>query len=347
MHAPKVIIILVLFLLIVYCAPPPRNNVVKIGIVISPDEYGLNVLKGAQLAVKEAELANVRFFVEKSACDTNNADSVAEKLIFMRKVQVIVEGVCSDLATGLAPLAAENNVVMISAVSSASALSATGMLRTIPSDTMDAMFAADLLVQKKQMNAAIMHLNEEIEARDAFAQKLASQNARMVRAESFEKNSIQFETQLEVIADSEATALYSIPDSSKTARLLLKQRQERAISIPVYGSKWFKTDDVLGLGNAANGLTIISPRLGNIGFITKYTEEYGIEPGLFSAQGYDAYKALALVIVQGARNSDEMREALLKVEFIGASGFIDFNEQGDVGANVEVYVVEDGKFELQ
>ena len=155
---------IILFLLIVSCAPPPRNNVVKIGIVISPDEYGLNVLKGAQLAVKEAELANVRFFVEKSSCDAQNADSVAEKLIFMRKVQVIVEGVCSDLATGLAPLAAENKVVMISAVSSASALSSTGMLRTIPSDTVDAAFAADFLIQKKQMNAAMMHQNEEIYA---------------------------------------------------------------------------------------------------------------------------------------------------------------------------------------
>ena len=338
---------IILFLLIVSCAPPPRNNVVKIGIVISPDEYGLNVLKGAQLAVKEAELANVRFFVEKSSCDAQNADSVAEKLIFMRKVQVIVEGVCSDLATGLAPLAAENKVVMISAVSSASALSSTGMLRTIPSDTVDAAFAADFLIQKKQMNAAMMHQNEEIYARDVFAQKLASQGARMVLAKSFEKNSIQFEDQLEAIADSEATALYIIPDSAKTARLLLKQRQERAISIPIYGSKWFKTKDVLELGDAAQGLTIISPRLGNIGFITKYTEKYGLEPGLFSAQGYDAYKALALAIQQGARSSEEIRKALLNVEFIGASGFIDFDEQGEVGANFEVYVVKDGKFELQ
>jgi len=343
--------IIIICLLVAACAPPPRNNVVTIGMVISPDEYGLNILKGAQLAVTEVGLENVRFFVEKSSCDAQKAaDSIAEKLISLRKVQVIIEGVCSELAIALTPVAAEQNTVMISAVlSSTSALSSPWVFRTIPSDGAEAAFAADLLVQQKHKNAAIIYQNDEggTAAKNTFEQKLASQGGRMVAAESFEKESLKFVDQLEAIADSAATAAYITIPSPASAKLFLQQRQERGLSIRVYGSKWFKSSEVLKLREAAQGLMVISPRLGNVGFITKYNETYGEEPGLFAAQGYDAYKALAQVLQQGARSSEEIRKALLNIEFQGASGLIDFDERGEVGANFEVYVVSEGRFEPQ
>ncbi len=349
MDAPQVMVMVILLLLLVGCASPPQNKVVTIGIITSPDQYGMNVLKGAQLAVEEAGLENVRFIVENSPCDAHQAEALAEKFISLRKVQVILEGVCSDLAIALTPLAAEQNTVMISAVSSTSALSSPWVFRTIPSNSAEAAFVADLLVQKKHKNAAIMYQNdaERTVVKNIFGQKLAAQDGTMVAAESFDKKSLQFVDQLETIADSAATAVYITVPSPALAQLFLRQWQERGLSIKVYGSKWFKSSEVLELGGAAEGLAVISPRLGNVGFITKYKETYGEEPGVFAAQGYDAYKALASVIQQGARSSEEIRKALLTIEFQGSSGFVNFDERGEVAGNFEVYVVGKGKFEPQ
>ncbi len=340
---------IIFLMLLVACSPLPRNNQVTIGIVISPDEYGLNVLKGVQLAVQETGLEKVRIVVEKSACGAHNAGDIAEKLISLYRAQIILEGVCSDVARALTPLAAEEKVVLISAVSSDATLSSPWMFRTIPSDSAEAVFAADLLLQQKQRKVAMIYQNDEsgISAKNTFAQKLAARGGTMVAEDSFEKGSLQFVDQLETIADSEATAAYIALPSPTTARLFLQQRQERGISIPIYGSKWFKSSEVSELGEATERLTVISPRLGNVGFITKYKETYGEEPGVFAAQGYDAYKALASVIQQGARSSEEIREALLSIEFQGSSGFVNFDERGEVPGNFEVYVVKEGKFEPQ
>lgn len=311
----------ILFLLIVACTPLPQNKIVTVGIVISPDEYGINVLKGAQLAVKEAGLEKVRLVVEKSSCDEQKADALVEKLIIIHKVQVILEGVCPELAAVLTPLAAEKEVVTISAVSSAPELSSPYFFRVIPTDKAEAAFVADLLARQGHTQVATTEL--------------------------FSAKAQDFGSQLEEIADTEATALYVITDSPTSAKLFLQQRQERALSIPIYGSKWFKTEEVLELGDAAEGLTIITPRLGNVGFMTRFKELYGLEPGLFAAQGYDAYKALALAIEPGARSGEEIRKALLKVEFQGSSGTVNFDENGNIAGSFEVYVVKEGKFEPQ
>lgn len=342
--------IVILFLLVVACAPLlRRNNIVVIGIVISPDEYGVNVLKGAQLAVKEAGLEKVRFVVEKYPCDVQKAGTIAEKLIILHKAQVILEGVCPDLAMVLTPLAAEHQVVLLSAVSSGAESSSPFFFRIIPSHTAEAAFAADLLSRQGYAKAAILHLNNEDgrQFRNIFEKEFLDRGGKIVAAESFEKGSAQFENQLEAIADSEATALYILSDSPHSAKSFLRQRQERGISMRIYGSNWFKTDEILKLGSVAEGLTIISPRLGNVGFITKYKGLYGEEPGIFAAQAYDAYKAIALTVQQGARSSEEIRKALLNIEFQGSSGLINFDDKGEVGENFEVYVVNEGKFEPQ
>ncbi len=320
MDTLKGILIALLFLLVAACAPLQQNKMATIGIIISPDEYGINVLKGAQLAVKEAGLERARLVVEESSCDVRKADALAEKLITIHKAQVIFEGVCPKMAGALMPLAAENKVVLMSAVSTAY-LTSPFFFRTIPDDGAEAVFAADFLKQQGHTKTAT--------------------------AELFSANAQDFGRQLEAIADTEATAIYAIADSPASAKLFLRQRQERGLSIKVYGSKWFKNGEVLKLGEAAEGLTIITPRLGNVGFITKYKELYGKEPDLFAASGYDAYKALALAIQQGARTGEEMKEALLTMEFAGSSGIVNFDENGNIAGSFEVYVVKEGKFEPQ
>ncbi len=324
MDTLKAIMMVFLFLGVVSCAPLQQNKIVTIGIVVSPDEYGINVLRGIQMAVNETGLEKVRLVVQKAKCDASAVESIAEKLMILQKSSVIIEGVCPELATKLIPLAAEKEVVVVSAVSSAVGapnLSSPFFFRTIPSDEAEAVFAANLMKQQGHTKTATIKL---------------------IGAESS-----NFGKQLEAIADTEITALHVMADSPLAARQFLRVRQQRALSIPIYGSKWFNTEEILELGEAAEGLTIITPRLGNIGFIAKYTKEYGVEPGLFAAQGYDAYKTLATAVQQDARSGEEIRKALLTMEFPGSSGTVDFDENGNVAGSFEVYVVKEGKFELQ
>lgn len=73
-------------------------------------------------------------------------------------------------------------------------------------------------------------------------------------------------------------------------------------------------------------------------FRENYRAMYGMQPGPFASQAYDAFNALRQVFQQGANTSIEMRSALHGIEFEGASGVISFDAQGNLLAHYTTFV---------
>lgn len=359
---PGIIVILVLMMLLSACVVTQQptggattmtgKDTIVIGFMapLSGDaaSYGLSILKGAQLAVKDMALKNVKLVVEDSKCDPKEAVSAINKLISVNKVKVIVGEVCSGATLAAAPIAEKNKVVMISAASTSPEISKNSwVFRTVPSDALQGTFGADLVAEKGYKKLAILYSNEEYGL--GFAKVLEQKfKGEVVAKEAFERGTVDLRTQLTKIKESDADAIYIISNSPDSAVAALKQIKELGIKATLFGSEGLKSDDIIkGAGSAADGMIITSVSIGNVGFITKYHREYNEDPGPFAAQAYDAYKAVALVLEQGASTGEEIKKALQNLDFQGASGTINFDSNGDISGNYDVYLVNNGKFEPQ
>lgn len=301
--------------------------------------YGLSILKGAQLAIKEAGLTNVKLVTEDSKCDPKEAVSAINKLISVNKVRAIVGEVCSGATLAAAPIAEQNKVVMISAASTSPEISKQAwVFRTVPSDALQGAFGAELVAKNGYKKLAILYSNEEYGL--GFSKVLqeefpkqgeggGGEGREVVANEAVERGVVDLRTQLTKIKASGADAIYIISNSPDSSVAALKQIKELGINAAVYGSEGLKSDDLVkGAGSAAEGLVVTSVSVGNVGFITKHQREYGSEPGPFAAQAYDAFKALAEAMKMGAVTGEQFKEKLALLSLTGPLGISSLMRMG-------------------
>jgi len=79
-------------------------------------------------------------------------------------------------------------------------------------------------------------------------------------------------------------------------------------------------------------------------FVEAYRDAYGAEPDVYAAYGYDAMMVLARALDDANANQYDLWKSLRGLsDYQGVTGFIQFNEQGEVGQFPRVYVVENGR----
>jgi branched-chain amino acid transport system substrate-binding protein len=332
-----------------------KKEVIKIGFIgpLTGDaaSYGLSIKRGVDLAAKEMGLNNVRLVYEDSRCEGKEAVTAVNKLISVDRVSAIIGEVCSGATLAAAPVAEQNGVVMISAASTSPKITDAGkyIFRTVPSDALQGDFGARLVYRKGYRRLAILYSNEEygLGFNNVLMDSFTKAGGEVVSSETFERGSTDLRTQLTKIKSSKPDAIYIISNSPDSAAAALKQLKELGIDAALFGSEGLKSDAVIkGAGAAAEGLILTSVSSGTTDFARRHRDAYGEPPGPFAAQGYDAFKAIAITIKQGASTGQEIMNALAAVEFDGASGRIKFDENGDVSGNYDIYVVKDGVFTI-
>ena len=79
-------------------------------------------------------------------------------------------------------------------------------------------------------------------------------------------------------------------------------------------------------------------------FVQAYQDAYGAEPDVYAAYGYDAMMVLARALADQHANQYDLWKGLRGLsDYQGVTGYIQFNEQGEVGQFPRVYVVENGR----
>ena len=307
--------------------------------------YGLSIKKGVDLALKDSGLKNVKIIYEDSVCEGKEAVSAITKLINIDGVIAVIGDVCSGATLAAAPIAEENGIVMISSSSTSPDITNAGdyIFRTIPTDALQGKFAADVMFSEGNERLAILYGNEDYGV--GFNSVLVREfRGTSISSEAFERGSVDVRAQLTKIKEGEPDAIFIISNSPDSAVAALRQIRELGIKAKIYGSEGLKSKDILEAGAAAEGLKVTVPTSPTQEFIDAHIQEYGEEPGPFAAQAYDAFNSLAMAIKQGATTSDEIKDFLYDLEFEGVSGNINFDSDGDVFGNYEVFVVENGKW---
>lgn len=329
-----------------------ESVVMKIGFMapLSGDAaaYGEGIRRGVDLAAFDMGLTNVQIIAEDSKCSGPDAVNAIQKLINVENVQVVIGEVCSGATLPAAPIAAQNKVLMVSASATSHLITNEPyVFRTVPSDALQGDFGAQLAFDKGYRKLAILHSNEDygVGFSDVLEKQFAVKGGEVVVREGVPKESLDLRTALLKIKEAQPDALYLITNSPDQGVAMIKQAKEIGFEAALIGSEGLKADPIiLGAGSAAEGMLFTSVSTGNAEFVAKHQAKYGAAPGPFAAQGYDAYKAIALALKDGARSGEEIRAKLLEQRFEGASGVINFDESGDISGNYEVYAARSGVF---
>ncbi len=358
------IVIILIALLVWSFVKSPTNTVaptseqktakkVKIGFMapLSGDaaSYGESIQKGVILAYEDMGLDNVEIIYEDSKCNGKDAVSVINKLISVDKVSAIVGEVCSGATLAIAPIAEKNKVVLISPASTSPKISSAGdyIFRVVPSDALQGKFGADLVYKKGYRKLAILYSNEDygVGFEKVLRENFEKLGGKVVASEAFNTDAVDVKTQITKIKSANPDAVYIISNVPSLSVSALKELKRLGVDAAVFASEGLKSEDIIkSAGDSAEGLIISSVSAGTKDFAEKFKKKFGEEPGPFAAQAYDAFKALAIVIKEGAQTGEEIKNALYNLEFSGASGSISFDENGDVAGNYDLYQVKDGKF---
>ncbi|MFA5954221.1 MAG: penicillin-binding protein activator [Patescibacteria group bacterium] len=311
--------------------------------------YGESIKRGVEMAAKEVNAGTVELIYEDTKCEGADAVNAVTKLISVDHVSAIIGEVCSGATLAAAPIANQDETVLISPASTSPKLSEAGryIFRTVPSDTLQGSYGAELVYNKGFRKLAVLYSNEEygIGFNDVLSAKFKELGGEVVASETFGRDDTDVRTQVTKVRDANPDAVYLIVNNPETAVAALKQIKELGVKVSLFGSEGLKSPDVTAAGNVSEGLIVSSVSSGTSGFIDRHrAENNGADPGPFAAQGYDAMRAVNLAILGGARTGKEIADALHKLSFEGASGHISFDEHGDVAGGYDVLVVKNGAF---
>ncbi|KKQ71913.1 MAG: hypothetical protein US92_C0002G0003 [Candidatus Peregrinibacteria bacterium GW2011_GWA2_38_36] len=313
--------------------------------------YGEMTKQGIEIAAKEFGYAGEVIY-EDSKCDPKDSVNAMTKLVSVDKVQAVIGDLCSSATRASYPIAEQYKVVLVSPASTNPDISKDGdyMFRTIPSDSLQGAFGAKLVYDKGYRNLAVLYSNEDygIGFNTVLKENFEKLGGKVVASEGVERTATDARTQITKIKAANPDAVYFIHNGPSVAAGILRQMSELGLKAFIVGSEGLRGDAILkGAGVSAEGLYVTSVTSGTSDFMTQFKATYNnVEAGPFAAQGYDAFKAIALTIKDGAKTGEEIKEALYKVEFDGGTGHVKFDANGDVPGTYDVFVVKNGKFEL-
>jgi branched-chain amino acid transport system substrate-binding protein len=144
------------------------------------------------------------------------------------------------------------------------------------------------------------------------------------------------------------------PGNYGESALLIKQARDLGMDTPILGGDTWEAPEFLSIGGAAVEGAVFSTHFTSEApvtevsevFLADYQAKYGKAANAFAALGYDAYMVILDAIERaGSADSVAIQQALAETEgFVGATGNITLDENGDAVKSAVINKVEGGKF---
>lgn len=367
-------LLLALLLLLAACSLPGRETVnsVKIGAFLSltgaTSAYGISAANAIKLATDEINSGGgidgkqVALDIEDDQSNTQDVPGIVEHLIKEHKVHALIAEPVSTRAMMAAPIAQQNQTVMISSASVKPELTMQGdfIFRAcfISSTEGEAIakFAADRLKARK---AAVI-LDEKndyaVVLAGFFADSFKKLGGEIVSQQKYEANATELSSQIEAIKSAAPDVVFA-PGFYTTARLVAREVKQSGIKAILIGSDGWDSPNLMDGGSEpfedvyfANHFWAGSDDPLVKKFVADYRAKYGVEPDAGAATAYDAARML-FDAFKRAKSTDSaaVRSALAQTkDFPGVTGKITLDASRN--AQVPVYMLrieKGGKFTLQ
>ena len=326
--------------------------------------------------------APITAIVGDSACDPSVAGPAADKLVNTDQVTAMVGAFCTGATIGAANAAGiPGGVVQISPSASAPVLTTLAdndlVFRTTPSDAFQGVKLADLVISKGVTDVAVTYVNNDYGKglADVFRAQFEANGGTISAFVAHEDGKADYRPEIGQLASSGSQNLVLIAYASGSARTILQQSIEGGDFTSFIGVDGVIGDDLLNGLDPAAVEGIYATRAGaysgeSATIFTQLATDGGIDPtATYAPQAYDAAFLLALAVQKNgtadrAGLSAALREvasapgeiilpgewskaveliaAGTDIDYEGAGGPLDFDENGDVSGVIVEVVVQGG-----
>ncbi|WP_283101512.1 ABC transporter substrate-binding protein [Vreelandella populi] len=321
---------------------------------------------------------------DTTCADASAASNAADRMVNTENVTAIVGALCTGATVAAANNAAiPGGVVMVSPASTAPAVTDLNdndlVFRTVPSDAFQGEMLAKLVLAKGFDEAAVTYVNNDYGRglADAFTATFEAEGGTVAANEAHEDGRADYRSELGSLSSTGVETLVVLAYADGSGQTLLRQAYESGMFTQYVGADGMVGDSLVDAVGAdvLEGMIATrpgSPEMPGTDRFAEMAEEAGIDPSaVFAAQAYDAAFLLALAIEKnGSADREGLAEALRdvasapgevilpgewekakqliadgeEINYEGASGTQDFDENGDVPGVVVEMVVEDGRF---
>lgn len=347
-----------------------ENKPLPIGVIVpltgDAASYGESSRQGIDLAIQEINEASgvngrpLRAIYEDSQAQPREGVNAAQRLITVQGVPAIIGGVTSGVTLAVAPIAEQNEVVLISPTASSPELTTAGdyIFRNFPSDNYEGEVMADFLRDRGVQSVAIAQVQNDYGegVSSVFAENLQADGGQIALHERYAQESTDFRDLISKLRAASPDAIYAIGYYTDVA-LLVRQAREAGIETPFYATTTVEDPQFLEIGGeAVEG--VIYPLASAYSeesqepaiqqFTRAFREMFEADPGFVAAQAYDCvYLIKQAIELGGGVTGAEIREGMAQIsDFEGASGTTTFDEHGDVRRDLTIKVVRDGAFRV-
>ncbi|WP_444999920.1 ABC transporter substrate-binding protein [Halomonas mongoliensis] len=321
---------------------------------------------------------------DTTCADASAASNAADRMVNTENVTAIVGALCTGATIAAANNAAiPGGVVMVSPASTAPAVSELDdndlVFRTVPSDAFQGEMLAKLVLDRGIDFVAVTYVNNDYGRglSEAFSEAFEAGGGTVAENLAHEDNRADYRSELGSLSASGADTLVVLAYADTSGQTVLRQAYESGMFTQYVGADGMVGDSLVQAVGAdvLEGMIATrpgSPDLPGTELFNEAAEAAGIDPSaVFAAQAYDAAFLVALAIEQNGSAEREGLSAALRsvasepgeiilpgewekaveliaqgveINYEGASGSHEFDENGDVPGVVVEMVVEDGRF---
>ncbi|WNL38804.1 ABC transporter substrate-binding protein [Halomonas sp. PAMB 3232] len=321
---------------------------------------------------------------DTTCSDASAASNAADRMVNSENVTAIVGALCTGATIAAANNAAiPGGVVMVSPASTAPAVTELDdndlVFRTVPSDAFQGEMLAKLLLEKGIDVVAVTFVNNDYGQglSDAFSTAFEAGGGEITDNLAHEDNRADYRSELGALSAGGADTLVVLAYADTSGQTVLRQAYESGMFTQYVGADGMVGDSLVeAIGaDVLDGMIATrpgSPDLPGTEIFESAANDAGFDPSaVFAAQAYDAAFLLALAIEQnGSAEREGLSEALrsvssapgevilpgewekaveliaagTEINYEGASGSHEFDDNGDVPGVVVEMAVEDGSF---
>jgi branched-chain amino acid transport system substrate-binding protein len=361
---------LVLVAAAVTCRPSnsPRDQAVSLGAVLAQSGdsalWGQNARKAMELILDEVNSAGgidgrqVRVIYEDSQGDPKAAVSAFRKLASVNKVPVVLGDMLTSTTLAMAPLANQDETVLIGISCSSPAITDAGpfVYRVWPSDLYEGKVFAEYVFAQKLPSVAIIYLNNDYGngLKDAFKSRFLALGGRVLDEEAYLDTDRDFRAIAAKVKAVNPNAVYIVGYYEDTGRVIRDLRQ-MGVSARLLGTSSAIHEKLLEIaGQGAEGFTaavvndfdLESLTEEQKAFVAKYRDRYGSDPDWAATHGADALLVALDCLRNGKTTGKEAKDFIdARRTFHGINQGVKFDENGDVVEKpIAVKEVRGGKF---
>jgi ABC-type branched-subunit amino acid transport system substrate-binding protein len=326
--------------------------------------YAEGFANGVRLAVQEINDAGgiagrkVELIEEDTATDPSTAAEAARKLIEVDGVKAIIGAYASSSTLAAAPIAEKNKVILISPASTSPLVSEAGeyIFRVVPSDAFQGRALAELAYQLGYRRAATIVIDNQygVGIEEVFKQVFESLGGQVVATVRYKLDQATYRTELGQIKAANPDVIIDV-SYADDGQIIFREARELGIEVPWLAAEGVADPAIFGapgVAEAMEGMMGTKPAppatSAHQHFLQLYAR-YGYgEPGIYSAEAYDAARMalLAISLAGPDASPEQLRDALIYVSrtYVGASGDKSFDENGDVTGQYIIWRVVNGEF---